>query len=498
MNGWSKADITRLREVMHSQGRGTDEIADEVRAVCNVTRLASYRLALGLSQPQAVARYREAAEGGAFDQPTLSRLEQFPAQGSRTPLAVQLMALATVYGTQPVRLLTPDALEQLDPREREVILRLAARPGTGGARRPPVPVESPVAGPVSGDPVSGRPVAAGPQGRLVTAARRAFQFSALVEGSNVGPETLAELEAEVCRLAAGYLQQPIGRLLPGLTQIQDVGIRLLEGRQRPLQAATLFRLTGIVSGMLAKATHDLGDSVAAMTQARAAYICADNADHDGLRTWIRGLQSMICYWAGWSQDALRYARLGAGSARTGRGSASVWIAAHEARAWGMVGNEAETAQALTRAGRIRDRVQGDDLDEIGGILTFSPPCQLYYAADALSLIPRQESAAEDLAVRAIAAFEQGPARLRSFSDEAGARCDLAVARARRGDAEGAQLAIGPVLALPVPQRISGVVASAHRVDLATAGMVGSRPGQELRTRIQSFCLRPAREAPPEH
>jgi transcriptional regulator with XRE-family HTH domain len=492
MNGWTKADITRLREVMLSQGRGIDEIADEVRVVCKVTRLASYRLALGLSQPQAVARCRKHTQGGAFDQPTLSRLERFPGRGSRTPLAVQLIALATAYGTQALRLITPDALELLDPRERDVIVRLAngAQPELESPEQLEYPGHDPLDVVPAVDP--SRPGGAG-AGQLVGAARRAFQFSALAEGSNIGPETLAEIESEVRRLAQCYPQQPIGPLLGQLVQLQDVGFRLLDGRHRPPQAATLYLLTGIVSGMLAKASHDLGDAGSAMTQARAAFICADNADHDGLRTWIRALQSLISYWSGWSQDALRYARLGAESARSGSGCASIWIAAQEARAWGMIGNESATLAALTRARRLRERVRIDDLDEIGGILTFSPARQLYYAADALSLIPEQKAAAEAFALQAISSYEQGPAALRSFGDEAGARCDLAVVRVRVGDVEGARDAIGPVFALSVPERIQGVIASAHRVDVAVAGLVASRRGLELRDEVRDFCLAPAHE-----
>lgn len=54
----------------------------------------------------------------------------------------------------------------------------------------------------------------------------------------------------------------------------DVGFRLLAGRQRPPQATDLHLLSGIVSGLPAKASHDLGDPGSAMTQARAAYVCA--------------------------------------------------------------------------------------------------------------------------------------------------------------------------------------------------------------------------------
>jgi hypothetical protein len=42
-----------------------------------------------------------------------------------------------------------------------------------------------------------------------------------------------------------------------------------------------------------KASHDLADPHAAMLQARTAVLCADQADHDGLRAWLRGLQSLV-------------------------------------------------------------------------------------------------------------------------------------------------------------------------------------------------------------
>lgn len=506
MNGWTKADIARLRDVMLSQGRGIDEIADEVRAVCNVSRLASYRLAYGLSQPQAVARCRRYGQGDGFDQPSLSRLEQFPAKGSRTPLAVQLIALATAYGTQPLRLLTPDALELLDPREREVIVRLAGgavpehesseqaervgRTGAAGLALSRIAVPG-----VGGSRIGSSTTPERSPGQLATAARRAFRFASMVEGSNIGPETLAELEAEIRRLARGYPQQPIGPLVRELTQLQEIGFRLLEGRQRPPQAASLYLLTGMASGMLAKASHDLADAGSAMTQARAAYVCADNADHDGLRTWVRGLQSLICFWAGWSHDALRYARLGAEPARRVRGAAAVWIASQEARAWGMVGNESGTLAALNRARWARDRCADDDLDEFGGLLGFPPARQLYYAADALTAIPEQQRSAENLAVEAISTYEGLDPGERSYSDEAGARCDLALLRVRRGDVTGANEAIGPVLELPAQWRINGVVASSHRVAAATAGVSRTGAGKALREAIESFCLGPAAEPP---
>lgn len=59
-------------------------------------------------------------------------------------------------------------------------------------------------------------------------------------------------------------------------------------------------------------------------------------------------------------------------------------------------------------------------------------------------------------MEALAAYDEAPAAERAFGDEAGTRCDLAVARVFSGEIDGATEAIAPVLALP---RRSGSTAS---------------------------------------
>jgi hypothetical protein len=106
MGKWTKADLNRLRERMTAQGRGTDEIADEIRHQCSCSKLAAYRMVHGWSQPQVTERYKQAT-GAPMDQPLLSKLEQFPSNGDRAPLASELIGLAKVYGTTPLRLVAP-------------------------------------------------------------------------------------------------------------------------------------------------------------------------------------------------------------------------------------------------------------------------------------------------------------------------------------------------------------------------------------------------------
>ncbi|GAA2628649.1 hypothetical protein GCM10010411_77500 [Actinomadura fulvescens] len=514
MGGWSKRDVTRLRTAMTSQGRGMEEISEEIRHLTGCSRLAAVRMALGWSQPEVVERYAAQATGSMMDQPLLSRLEAFPAAGARAPQATQIIALATIYGTTPLRLLDPNALDRLDEHERAVLIRcntaFTGPLSTAGDSALQASVSAgalPVLGPVSITSTTmpgqaSRPplttVAGHLERQVEMAARRALRFGVTAEGSNVGPETLDQLRAEVARLAIAYPQQPLPTLLADLVDLQDVTFRLLEGRQRPAETTDLYLLAGALCGMLAKASHDLGDPHSAMTQARTAHVCADNAGHPGLQAWTRGLQSMIAYWAGWPHEAVRYAQLGDEPATAATGTSSVWLPAQEARAWAVLGDHAKAEAAISQANAARDGVRGDELDELGGIMTFPRPRQLYYAADARVWLPGAEDQAAQAAEEAITAYEAADELERSFSDEAGARADQALARVNSGDLDGAAHALRPVLDLPPDHRIGGIVTSVMRVHqaLRATGYRTVPLARDTQQEIESYSQLRAAALPP--
>ncbi|OAH11314.1 hypothetical protein [Streptomyces jeddahensis] len=141
------------------------------------------------------------------------------------------------------------------------------------------------------------------------AARRAKTFALTANQGNLTEAAMEQVHDDVRQLASDYPQRPLSDLLSELVQTQELLYRQLEQRQSPAQARHLYFLTGVVSGLLAKASHDLADPHAAMAQARTAYLCAENADHNGLRAWLRGLQSLIAYWAGRHREAVRFARV---------------------------------------------------------------------------------------------------------------------------------------------------------------------------------------------
>jgi hypothetical protein len=247
--------------------------------------------------------------------------------------------------------------------------------------------------------------------------------------------------------------------------------------------------------MLAKASHDLAEPQAAMAQARTAFLCADSIEHDSLRAWLRGLQSLVAYWAGRTQEAVRYAQSGAEFAERAGSTTAVWLPSSEARAWAALGNAEAAKAAIGRAEAAWEQIRQDDLDELGGICTFSRPRQLYYAADTLAWLPGEAEAGERYSIQAVEAYADPSAPEWAFGDQAGSQTDLAIARIGRGELDGAAEAIAPVLSLPVEQRMNGIIISAQRVHrvLAANDQVSQSPAAgALREEIETFVRTPLR------
>jgi hypothetical protein len=333
--------------------------------------------------------------------------------------------------------------------------------------------------------------------QVAMATRRAARFATFAEIDNVGPEAIAQLQDDVVHLANAYIREPLTAIMTDLIEEQETVFRLLEGKQKPALSRDLYLLAGVVSGLTAKASQDLGRFHDAMTHARTLYVCADNADHQGLRAWARGLQSLIAYWAGRPQEAARYARSGAEYAADLTGSVAAWLPALEARAWAQMGMSDDASEALGRAFDRRDAHRPDDLDAIGGLLAFSPAKQRYYAAGTYVCLDDEQERAQTEALSALDLFEHGRPEDRSFSDEAGARAELALARVHAEQVDGAREALAPVLALEPERRIGGIITSAGRVHhaLRSRRYTGSPVARDLREEIESFCRVPAAALP---
>jgi hypothetical protein len=259
----------------------------------------------------------------------------------------------------------------------------------------------------------------------------------------------------------------------------------LERRQTPGNARALYFLATIVAGMLAYAANDIAKPELALTHARTAYRWAEYADHHGLRTWIRALQSCICYWADRPREALHYAELGVQPAEAASSSASTWLFAGQARAWSALGNAERAKELIHQADVMNERARPDELDVIGGLCTFARPRYLYYAGRALAGLPAESATAERFATEAVEAYRDPDEPTWDFTCEADSRISVALARVSRGELDGVRDSLAPVFALPPEGRIHDLVRTMHQVhrELIRFGTAESR---DLQEEIETF------------
>lgn len=328
---------------------------------------------------------------------------------------------------------------------------------------------------------------------LAMAADRARDFALAAQA--MSGEALGMIFDEVRALAQAYPRRPLPELVGRMVEVQDVAFRLLEDRGRPADARQLYLLAGVACGLLAKASHDLAEPHAAMTQSRTAYVCAEQADHAGLKAWVRGLQALIAYWAGRPAESMNYARAGAEFARASGGTTTTWLPVSEARALAAQGDADAALAAIRAAEDAIDQVRDDDLDQLGGMCTFARARMDYYAADALSWLPQKPADAGAYAVRAVAAYSHRSAEDWAFGDMAGAHSALAVSRIRSDDMDGAAEALDPVFALRPEERINGIVASVQRVHRALQRRGPFPESRGLAERIELFTRTPAAALP---
>ncbi|MFD4986469.1 hypothetical protein [Streptomyces sp. NPDC058374] len=329
------------------------------------------------------------------------------------------------------------------------------------------------------------------------AARRAIDFALGAEREQLGEETLGFLSDEVKRIAEEYPRVPLAEIWDDLAKAQDEAFRLLEsGRARPSQSRDLHFMATLLSFFMAKGSHDMGDAKVAMAQARAAGFCAKQAEHKGLIALVDGLKSLISYWANKPEDALHYARHGAAEAPGLRGTVGVWLPSLEARAAALLGDEEAALAANRRAENLREQVVPDDLDGLGGLLTYPEIKQLYYAVESQVLLGHGDAEITMQAEEAVRGFSNTTDPAWAFGDQAGAQCNLALVRLYAGDLDGAAAAVRPVLDLAPGLRNNGIVVSAERVRaaLASGPVRNALVARDLRSEIEMY--QPPRPALP--
>jgi hypothetical protein len=320
---------------------------------------------------------------------------------------------------------------------------------------------------------------------LSVAARNALRFTVLSQ-PGADDVTIEALTGEAARLAALYPTAPLHEFLGDLVNLQEITYRLLESHQRPTVQRDLHLIAALSTGLLAKASHDQADPTSAMTLARAAYLAADIAGHQGAKAWVRGIQALAAYWAGWPQQAADFAASAHDEGLTG--TVTVWLPALEARAHAALGDAGRARAALARAQNAREQLAPSDLDDFGGLLTFPEAQQTYYQAETLVLTDPTAPEALDAANQAVAAYSDPDAPHWAFGDEAGSRTHQAVALIASGHFDGALDILEPVLNLPAGQRTHGITVCVRRTAAALPPKSSGQPRlvSQIREGVEEF------------
>lgn len=284
---------------------------------------------------------------------------------------------------------------------------------------------------------------------LVSAADESARLLAWAEASNLGDLTVEQMHSELRWMTSNYLKVPTLPLFARARAIRDQAFALLAGRQKPDQSRDLYATAGWALTTLAWISTDLGRSDTADTHARTAWVCAANADHQGLRAWVRATQHTAAFWEHRFLAAARYAADGLRFA--GIGSAGVFLASAHALDLAKAGNSEEARTALDRARAAAETSRQTD-DELTGPFT----CSVDRAGGLWSdvhLALGQPAAALAEADRAVATFERSPTDQRNPGSERMARVQQVRAHLALGQFDGATEALRPVLSTAPEHRV---------------------------------------------
>jgi hypothetical protein len=505
----------RLRRDLLDLRWPVDQIAEQLQRRFGDSPLAAFRHAAGLSQAEVATRWDTicAPRGEATMTGTrISAYERYPAPGTKRPTAGVLAVFAEIYATTPRRLISPTLYAQLPAQERllidriehaqqhaELIIQDTGRQQlTTAVQQHWVPGRSYPTAPGGDELLNTDPhLRMSERALIMAAAHESSEHAGWAETTNVGEATLEQLDADVFRIANDYVHVPPLPMVIEMLRVRRRVYRLLQGHQKPTDTTQLYLLAGILCGLLANASTDLGYHPAAAEQARAAWAYAEITGHNGLRAWTRGMQALIEYWSHRPRQA---ARLAQGAQRFADSTtAKVRLFTIEARMWARLGNLEQTHRCIRAATQARETTTTDTLhDEIGGVFGFTHAKNHYYAG-ATYIHLGQADLALNATRQAIDLYTNGPTDQRSYGAESLARIDSAMAHLLKGSLEGAIDALQPVLALPVDKRIAQLnerlTGLRHRI--AYPAFRDAQEAHDLDERIEEFCTTPAaQDIPP--
>ncbi|MEU5696728.1 helix-turn-helix transcriptional regulator [Actinosynnema sp. NPDC020468] len=288
---------------------------------------------------------------------------------------------------------------------------------------------------------------------LMNTADESAEFLAWAESTNVGGLTVEQMHSEVRRIAHLYLKVPTEPLFARTRALRDRAVSLLAGHQDPRHTRELYAVAGWSLTLLSWISVDLGHTDAASTHGRAAWMCAERADHNPLRAWVCATRHTASFWQGdyagaahHAADGLRY---------SGTGTAKMFLSSALALDLARAGDTDAAGQALRQA-QLLSETTGRNEDESEGPLTCSVGRAASLWSDTkLALGDAQE--ALNSANRAVALFEATAKDHRNLGSERMTRLQQVKAHLVLHDLPAAEDALRPVLDTPPSHRVRPLV-----------------------------------------
>lgn len=322
----------------------------------------------------------------------------------------------------------------------------------------------------------------------------AYRCNQQLRAGAIGPETFAEVDLMVRRCGTSYVGGPLPNLLADIRTAYTTVFGLLKANHFPTQLRHLYLYASRISGLRAHVCLDQGSYQEADAHASTAWLCAEQADDNHVRAWVRSVQSLISYWDGKLDTAVDLARDGSryGSPCT----VAARLPSLEARASAARGDKHNALDALNRSATARD-VIGDTSEECG-MFTFPEAKQQAYTSTTLLTLGTTSHAARAIAYasQSLALYEAVPPAEQSAGDMLAARLDLASANFTLNQLDGTEHYLTPLLATAPTCRTASVIkranALATRID--NSRYSGTPRGLLLKNVINEFCAQPSTTA----
>ena len=331
------------------------------------------------------------------------------------------------------------------------------------------------------------------QDLVAASAVGASQFAARVHAGSVAEATLELYRTELAMAATDFVHRPVRELLPRLLSLWERISAHLRAGPRRHQSVDLYLLAGMTAVVLAHACHVLGRPREGMVHVRTATLCAEEAGHVELLAWTMATEALLVESGGRPRQALQLlADARHVLDRSSRpGATAVRLAAYRARFSSHLGDLEQTREAIGQA-ETADVARGNaadvsDLDDIGGILTFTSAKREFFIAEPYLRMGSHDEAACH-AQLAITTYTLGPQEEFSYGDVALAHLIAATAQLAAGRLDAAVPSLHRVLELPVEQRIQPLRAPLTDIQrlLVTAKYRGALGAEDLRSAIGEF------------